>query len=185
MAEPTADDWRAERYRAYLMLLARLHLDPRLKGVLDESDVVQMTLMKAHANREQFRGSTEGQYKAWLRAILANDLALAARKGARDLGRARNVAGDLEQSSVRLEGFLVDGGPSPSRNIREGERLLRLASAIDQLPADQRTAIELRHLRGMSEMEISRALDRSPASVAGLLRRGRQALRELLEDPEP
>jgi RNA polymerase sigma-70 factor (ECF subfamily) len=184
MLELPADPWQPERYRGYLVLLARLHLDPRVRGPLDASDIVQMTLMKAHAHREQFRGSTEAQFKAWLRAILANDLALSLRRNAREIPRIGPLEAALEGSSIRLEALLIDDGPSPSTNIREGESLLRLAAAIQGLPADQRLAIEMRHLRGLPEMEIARQLDRSPASVAGLLRRGRQALRELLDDPE-
>ena len=54
-----------ERYRAYLHLLARLHLAPRLPDKLDPFDVVQQTLLQAHEKREQFRGQGETARAAW------------------------------------------------------------------------------------------------------------------------
>ncbi len=44
---------------------------------MDASDIVQQALLQAHANREQFRGNSEAERLAWLRAILANALAAA------------------------------------------------------------------------------------------------------------
>jgi RNA polymerase sigma-70 factor, ECF subfamily len=175
-----------EQYRAYLRLLAGLHLEPRLRAQLDPSDVVQQTLLRAHEAREQCRGQGAAQRAGWLRAILANTLAEAARRFGRrqHLARQQPLEAALEESSARLEAWLAADDSSPSERAVRHEQLLRLAAALDRLPEDQRQAVELRHLRGLSVAEVSRLLDRSEPSVAGLLRRGLHGLREVLAEGE-
>ncbi len=56
-----------ERFRSYLLLLARAELSPRLAVKLDPSDVVQQTLLQAWRNIGQFRGGTDDELAAWLR----------------------------------------------------------------------------------------------------------------------
>lgn len=171
-----------ECYRDYLRLLARLQLDPRLRGKLDPSDVVQQTLLKAHQNAEQFRGQTEAERAAWLRRILANTLADAARKFRLETTRGQSLENALHESSAHLEAWLASGQESPSEQADRQEQLLRLAQALSELPDDQRQAIEMHHLQGGLLTDIARTMGRTEASVAGLLRRGRKRLRELLED---
>src|SRR5919206_5320889 len=90
-----------EDYRDSLHLLARLQLDPRLAGKVDPSDVVQQTLVKAHQNREQFRGNTAAEQAGWLRRILANTLIDAARKFQRELDVQRPLDQAVDASSAR------------------------------------------------------------------------------------
>jgi RNA polymerase sigma-70 factor (ECF subfamily) len=173
-----------EQYRDYLRLLARLQIDPRLQAKLDASDVVQETLLKAHAKREQFRGQSPGEQAAWLRTILANTLADAIRRFHRQQGDLeRSLEGALEESSARLEAWLTDNSSSPAERASRQEQLLRLAEALGRLPEDQRIAVELRHLQGYAVPAIAELMGRSTTSVAGLLRRGLKALRALLEEP--
>jgi RNA polymerase sigma-70 factor (ECF subfamily) len=173
------------RYRDYLLLLARAQLNLRLGAKLDASDVVQQTLLEAHRNAAQFRGTTSGEVAAWLRQILARNLANAARdlsRHKRDVGREQSLQQMVEASSARLEACLAGPASSPDEVAQRNEDLLRLATALAELPGPQREAVELRHLRGWSLKDIAAHLRRTPAAVAGLLHRGMAALRVTLRE---
>lgn len=168
-----------EQYRDYLLMLVRLHPDLLSEARVDPSDVVQMTLLKAHQRRDQFRGQSGREQAAWMRKILTNTLIDAARKARPEMGpRERSLEEALEGSSRRLEALLQDhhGAQSDWHELLTG-----LASALSHVPDDQRSAIELRYLQGNSIGEISRRMERSEASVAGLLQRGLRRLREILQ----
>lgn len=174
-----------ERYRTYLQLLARLNLDARLRGKVDASDVVQQTMMHAYQARAEFRGRTDAELVAWLRQILARDLAHAVRdlgRQKRDVGRERSLEAALDASSARLELWLAAEQSSPSQQADRQEQLTRLAAALAELPEAQREAIVLHYWQGQSLADIGRQLNRTPAAVAGLLHRGLQHLRRCLRE---
>lgn len=62
------------------------------------------------------------------------------------------------------------------------ERRHDLRTALSQLPGDQREVLVLRHIVGLSPVEIAEALGKTESSVHGLHHRGRQRLRTALED---
>jgi RNA polymerase sigma-70 factor, ECF subfamily len=176
-----------EPFRAYLRLLARLHLGPQLRCKVDASDAVQQTLLQAYQALDQFRGRTEAECAAWLRQILARTLARAARdfgRGKRDLARERSLQVSLDASSARLESWLAADQSSPSHRVQRGEQALLLAAALEKLPEAQREALVLQHWHGLSLAEIGEHLGRSPEAVAGLIKRGLKQLRQLLREQE-
>ena len=179
------DELQTAKDRTYLRVLAGLNWDPRLQGRLDPSDIVQEVLMQAHASRAQYQGRSENQWRAWLRAILANKMADALRKFARQGGNVeRSLEAALEESSARIEPWLAAPGASPDEEAQRGEQFVRLAEALGRLPPDQHLAVELHYLEELSVPEVARRMGRSGASVAGLLRRGLRALRDLLPEGE-
>lgn len=178
------EPWRLEDYRPYLHVLARRGVDVRMRAKFDASDVVQDALLRAHERLHQFRGKSEAELKSWLRSILATSLTnsiLAFTTQKRDAGLERALQDGLSTTSFRLEQWLAGDLPSPSDMLIRNERMLRLTAALSRLPDDQRTALELRYLQEYSVDEIGREMQRSTASVAGLLRRGIAAMRAFLQ----
>ena len=174
-----------EGFRDYLDLLARMHIDPRLRRDCDPSDVVQAVMLKAHQGNGDFRGNTPEQMGAWLRQILANTLADLLRdrlRARRDIRREESLEHALNQSSLRLAACASSGDPSPSAVLQGKENSLRLASAVARLPESQRDAVTLKHFEGRPLLEVANLMNRSPAAVASLLRRGLASLRALLTE---
>ena len=71
----------------------------------------------------------------------------------------------------------------PGSQLARAEQLVLVADALVDLPEAQRDAIILKHCRGMGLAEVAERMGRTHASVASLLRRGLQQLREKLSNP--
>lgn len=173
-----------ESYTRYLTLLARVQIGRRLQGKVDPSDVVQETFLEAHRQIANFRGNSEGELVAWLRRILAGQIALTLRRflgtKGRDLKLERELAAQLDQSSEILDGGLVASNSTPSQHASRREQALLLADALDRLPEDYREVIILRHLEGLSFAEVSQRMERSEDSVQKLWVRALANLRRSL-----
>ena len=87
----------------------------------------------------------------------------------------------IADSFCRAEGWLAANDASPSQQAIQIEQLLHLAEGLAKLPDEQRDAVVLHHLQGWSLAQLAGHLQRSEASIAGLLRRGLKKLRELVE----
>ncbi len=171
------------RFRGYLLVLAQGELGPAVRGRVDPSDIVQETLLKAHQSIDQWRGGTEGELVAWLRAILANTIANTVRyhrQDKRDLRREIEFDANLARSSANLLALADAKQSSPDSEAQRTELLLLVAGTLANLPDDQREAFLAKHWRHERVDDIARTMDRTTASVAGLIRRSMQTLRDEL-----
>ena len=176
-----------ECYRRYLGILARVQLGQRLQGKLDAEDLVQDVFLEAHRHFPQFAGTTEGQFLAWLRQILAATLANLIRRylgtQGRDIRLERELANELAHSSRVLDGALVAQVSSPSQAASKREQGVLLADALTELPEDYREVVLLRNLHGLSFPEVAERMGRTVDSVEKLWLRALIRLRQKLGVP--
>jgi RNA polymerase sigma-70 factor (ECF subfamily) len=176
-------------YESYLKLMARLQVNQQLRGRVSPSDVVQDVFLRAQQRFGEFRGTTEGELLAWLRRILASRLVSLVRHHLADRRDARleeQLHSAVEHSSAALMRNFTAGSDSPSRNAIRREQSVLLAEALDELPADYREVIVLRHLEGKTFAEIATLMSRSVPSIKSIWTRAVSKLRvRLSEDHTP
>lgn len=94
---------------------------------------------------------------------------------------ARNASLDYLRAKRAIpteEVRLADNG-SAQTSIEKGRDL---REALEELPDDQREVLVLRHVVGLSPLEIAGTLNKTESSVHGLHHRGRRTLRTSLEE---
>src|SRR3990172_7038030 len=110
-----------ESYRNYLLLLASIRSDRKLRSKMGDSDLVQETLIQAHRDFDQFRGASEAELTRWLRAIMIKKKALLARRyygtAARNLRLEEELQDEIDESSQQLDRAFVAYGSSPSQHV--------------------------------------------------------------------
>lgn len=94
---------------------------------------------------------------------------------------ARNATLDHMRSRRTIPFADVRGADEGHDEISH-ERYTCLRDALDQVPAEQREVLALRHIVGLSPGEIALKLDKSEGSVHGLHHRGRATLQEALRE---
>lgn len=173
-----------QEYRQYLTVLAATQLEQRLRPRVSPSDVVQETMLRAHKNFGQFRGTSEPQLLAWLRQILVNNLAnfveqhmLAARRDVRREVSIDQMRTSLEESSVQLAALIPCNCNSPSSMVERREEAVELANRLSQLPPDYRKVLVLRNLQGQSFEKVAQQTNRSEGAARMLWLRAIERLR--------
>ena len=153
--------------------LSRRHL-PAMLGVArrilgnaaDAEDVAQEAMLRVwtHAPRWQ----PLALFRTWLTRVVVN-LCLDRKR------RAPWVA-------LEAAGEIVDSAPGATDKAEHDERERRVAAAIAELPARQRSAIVLTYGEGMSNAQVADILDTMVLAVETLLVRAKQNLRAHLRN---
>lgn len=145
-------------------------------GHVRPSDIAQEASLRAFRRFSSFRGTTEGEWMAWLKAIVercSKQSRRDAQRQKRDPNRELWLDAPENESTPALQ-------PSPSQATADEEQWHQLLSAIFELGDDQRQAIWLFHIKRLRVAQVATRLGKSEAAIAGLLQRGLETLRERL-----
>lgn len=165
-----------ESVRTYLQFIANQEIDARLQQKVAASDVVQDVCLVASERLETFRGSTEGEFKAWLKTVLKNSLADSHRKYVQSQKRAAGrevVMGD--------ELGIPASNISPGTSMIAREESARLLDAMQRLPDDYRQVLRLRNWDLLPFDDIGRRMDRSADAAQKLWTRAVRRLEQELD----
>jgi RNA polymerase sigma-70 factor, ECF subfamily len=153
-----------ERYQAPIYRLAvRM-----LRSEADAQDVAQEVFVQAWRKIGSFRG--DASFSTWLHRIATNRCLNAI--------AARRPSAPLPEDQVDRAGTDSD----LSVEVERRHRFAQLAEVIAQLPTDQRVALVLRDLQGLSYEEIAGVLRVSLSTVKGRIHRARLAVVQRMEE---
>lgn len=141
-------------------------------------DLSQEVFLSVFRTIDRFRG--QSALRTWIFRIVVNQ----ARNRQRWWRRRRR------SDQVSLDEFIASHGDlpaardqaTPDRVLGQKELAARIQSALDRLPFEQRSAIVLREIDGLSYDEIAFSLGIAIGTVRSRLAQAREALRAQLRD---
>ena len=104
------------------------------------------------------------------------------RRQTRDYQRQESLEAMLDRSSVAIHRALAAPGGSSSAHAVQREQAVRLADAMEKLPADYREVFILRTLKHVPLGDIAARMGRSEGAVRMLWTRAVVRLNEMLEN---
>jgi len=136
-------------------------------------DAAQETFLAAYRSIDRFWGTA---FRAWLLRIAVNACTDELRR------RRRRPQVSLEAGSAAADGPLEppDSSPSPEEWALRQEVSRHIQDGLMKLPYDQRAAVVLCDVQGLSYEEIAQTLAVSVGTVKSRISRGRARLRRLL-----
>ena len=150
-----------------------VQLAVNLLGDRDEAlDLSQEVFLRVFRTMHRFRG--QSSLRTWIYRIAVNQA-----RNRHRFWRRRHRADQVSlDQHIAAHGEFMSGLESgPERMLAQKQLAQKLQRALDQLPFDQRTAIVLREVDGLSYEEIAYSLGVAVGTVKSRLTRARQTLR--------
>ena len=131
-------------------------------------DVVEETFWQVWQRASSYDAS-RGTVRTWIPTIARS----------RALDRLRSRKRNREDIAADMS-VLRDPAPDPSQDAENDERRHLIQVALQELPAEQRRALDLAYFRGLSQSEIAELLGEPLGTIKTRMRLGMQKLRDRL-----
>jgi RNA polymerase sigma-70 factor, ECF subfamily len=174
------------RHRDRLRRLVTRRLDPRLRGRIDPSDVLQEASLDVLRRAAQYAADPALSPTLWLRWLTGQRLLALHRRhlGARRRAAGREVAldpgGRPEADAVALAERLVGRLTAPIQAAQRAELQVRVRQALEGLDPRDREVLSLRHFAELSNAATAAVLGLSPSAASNRYIRALRRLKEIL-----
>jgi RNA polymerase sigma-70 factor (ECF subfamily) len=165
-----------QKYAPRLAVLIHCKLGSDLRAKLDVDDVLQEVFLTASQDLAAFQYQKPGSFMSWLGRIADHKVVDLARFEARQKRAGGARVGF--RSPTNPSGFEPLDPQTPSRILGHKEELARLVSRLDSLPESYRQIIVMARVELVPTEEIAKRLGKTKATVAVLLHRALQRLKE-------
>jgi RNA polymerase sigma-70 factor (ECF subfamily) len=176
------------RHRAQLTRMIAVRLDPRLKGRLDPSDIVQDVLVEASQKMAAELAGNSVEFYPWLRGLAWDRLCrlhrhhVATRKRSVAREEPFETAEVDDKSVLKLAECIAASGVGPGSQVMHNELRRRVRAALTRLPDKDREIIVLRFLEQLSTKDAADVLGISLTAAKSRQLRAITRLQDLLGD---
>jgi RNA polymerase sigma-70 factor, ECF subfamily len=167
-----------QSFRPYLRAVVRTFQGEDLQSQIDDSDLIQDTLVEVHRSFPGFQGETVAEFVAWIRRIALRSAARTAGK-LKGSSQAETVNGLPQDGAIDL---VPDPGSTPSAQVIRQELASRITDELAKLPKDMQLVLLGRLVDGLPHAAIAERLNRSEEAVRMLYVRALSRLRDCCQN---
>jgi RNA polymerase sigma-70 factor (ECF subfamily) len=177
-----------QEYRPRLRRIVGFRLDPRARGRIDESDVIQEAYVEVTRRFAEYVRDRKMSLFVWIRFITHQKLLELHRHhlGAQVRDARREVSlyhGPApEATSACLAAQLLGQSVSPSQAAADAEMKLQLQAALNTMDPLDREVLALRHFEHLENTETAEVLNITPSGASSRYLRALKRLKQILDD---
>lgn len=160
-----------ELYKLYSKMVYNLALS-YVQNVEDAEEIVQDVFLKVHDRQDEFRG--DSAVKTWIYRITVNtSLDYLKKQKAAKRSFLQRFSGKQAEEPAHFN--------HPGVQLEEEEAYRKLFGVINELPVQQKTALILLKIEGMSQAEAAEVMEISAKAVESLFQRAKANLSQKLQ----